>query len=336
MNLSERINAFSTLGERLQSLSQEEQQLLTGSAKAANPWFINESVELALSGIQKFMNRKALENWVSNYPLEKDRPKKIGVAMAGNIPLVGFHDLLSILISGHSAHIKLSHQDTFLMTKIIGMLIEIEPRLSSRIVITERLNGVDAVIATGSDNTSRYFEYYFRNIPHIIRKNRSSCAILLGEESTDELVRLGFDVFSYFGMGCRNVSKLYLPEGFDLSELSKAFETYSHVSQHNKYMNNYDYQKAILILNSTVFHDNGFSLMREETSLVSPLATLFFEYYKDQADLSARIQKCGEKLQCISSVKGWYPTSIDFGTTQFPELADYADAMDTLKFLSNV
>lgn len=323
-------------GERLQTLSQEEQQLIKESAKAANPWFINENVELALSGIQKFLKLKALENWVSNYSIEKDKQKKIGVAMAGNIPLVGFHDLLSILISGHSAHVKLSHQDTFLMTKIIGMLIEIEPRLGSRIVITERLNGVDAVIATGSDNTSRYFEYYFRNIPHIIRKNRSSCAIILGEESPDDLVRLGFDVFSYFGMGCRNVSKLYLPEGYDLSELSKSFETYSYVSQHNKYRNNYDYQKAILILNSTAFHDNGFSLMRENTSLVSPLATLFFEYYKDHADLSERIEKCNEKLQCISSMKAWYPGSIDFGTTQSPEVDDYADAIDTLKFLSNV
>jgi hypothetical protein len=336
MTLSQRINAFSSLGKRVQSLSPYEKETIKQSAKAENPWFIDKHVDLALSGIQKFLNQEALEKWAAGYLLEPGTPKKVGVAMAGNIPLVGFHDLLCVLVSGHKLHVKLSHQDTYLMKTFISLLIQIEARFTERIEIVDRLNGVDAVIATGSDNTSRYFEYYFRTIPHIIRKNRSSCAILLGEESTDDLVRLGFDVFSYFGMGCRNVSKIFIPEGYAFSELSHAFEYYSYVGQHHKYMNNYDYQKAILILNNTPFHDNGFSIMREDAALVSPLATLYFEHYKDQPDLQRKINLAKEKIQCISSVKGWYDTSVDFGETQFPVISDYADNIDTLKFLSNV
>jgi hypothetical protein len=336
MNLSERINAFVTLGERLQTLSESEKILMFKSAKDENGWFIEESITLALRGIVKFLKKESLIDWTNSYDLKDGKPKTIGVAMAGNIPLVGFHDLLCVLIAGHKLHAKLSHQDTYLMNLISKWIIEIEPRFTSLISLTDRLNHVDAVIATGSDNTARYFDYYFRNIPHIIRKNRSSCAILLGEESEDELRKLGFDVFSYFGMGCRNVSKIYVPYQYDLAPISIAFEQYSSVANHNKYMNNYDYQKALLVLNNTPFYDNGFSILKEDQGLVSPLATIFYEPYVAQQDLAEKINLCVGKIQCISSASGWYKNSVAFGETQFPNLNDYADNLDTLRFLATL
>ncbi len=336
MDIIERINAFSRLGERLQSLNEAEKKIILETTKAENPWFVANDVELALTGLQNFLQYEELLNWTSHYSLTKDQPKIVGVAMAGNIPLVGFHDLLTVLIAGHTIQAKLSHQDKYLMETIISLLIDIEPRFKSRIIIAEKLSKMDAVIATGSDNTSRYFEYYFRSIPHIIRKNRSSCAIILGEENQDDLTKLGHDVFSYFGKGCRNISKIYVPISYDFSELSKAFESFAEVRNHHKYMNNYDYQKAILILNTTPFLDNGFSLMRQETSLVSPLATLFYEHYSDQNDLAEKINSIQGKLQCITSLKGWYPKSIDFGSTQLPGLNDYSDDINTLQFLTQL
>jgi len=336
MNLPERINAFVALGQRLRSLTQTEKELIYTSAKNENGWFVEESVSLALNGIQKFLDEESLRMWADKYELKNETPKKVGIAMAGNIPLVGFHDLLTVLISGNILHAKLSHQDTFLMKLIIGWITKIEPRFLSKIVLTERLNNLDAVIATGSDNTARYFEYYFRNIPHIIRKNRSSCAVILGEENETDLVELGFDVFSYFGMGCRNISKLFVPQNYDFSILSNAFERYSAIANHNKYMNNYEYQKAILVLNNTPFFDNGFSIIREDSGLVSPLSTIYYESYYDQQQLTEKIDTHSEKIQCISSAKGWYKNSIPFGQTQFPDIESYADNLDTLQFLANL
>ncbi len=336
MNLINRINAFSQLGQRLQSLTADEKQTNFDRTKNENPWFVAENITLALEGIAQFLSYDALTKWTSNYSLENINPKKVGVAMAGNIPLVGFHDLLSVLIAGHHLHAKLSHQDTFLMTYIINLLKEIEPEFNEKIEIRERLNNVDAVIATGSDNTSRYFEYYFRNIPHIIRKNRSSCAIILGEESTEELADLGKDIFSYFGLGCRNISKLFVPEGYEFSPFITACEKYSGISQHHKYMNNYDYQKAIFIINSILFYDSGFSLLREEASLVSPLSVVYYEYYKDQVDLKNKIDQHEGKLQCVASARGWFTKSVAFGKTQTPSLTDYADDIDTMKLLSSI
>ena len=336
MNLLDRINAFTQLGERLQSLTADEKQLLFDRAKIENPWFIANNIALALDGISLLLAKDALTKWTSNYSLVNINSKKVGVAMAGNIPLVGFHDLLSVLIAGHTLYAKISHQDTIILTYVINLLKKIEPKFNDRIEVKERLNNVDAVVATGSDNTSRYFEYYFRIIPHIIRKNRTSCGVILGEEPTEELAKLGKDIYSYFGLGCRNVSKLYIPEGYDLSPLITAFEKYSTVSQHHKYMNNYDYQKAILIINSIPFYDSGFSLLREETSLVSPLSVVYYEYYKDQNDLKHKIEQQENKLQCVASAKGWFSESVAFGTTQTPELTDYADEIDTMKFLSSI
>ena len=336
MDLTTRIAAFSQLGQRIRTLSAEEKEMLLAQAQYQNAWFTNENVSLSLAGIHKFLARETLTEWVTNYSLENTVAKNVGVAMAGNIPLVGFHDLLCVLLSGHTLHAKLSQQDTFLMTWMVSQLIAIEPAFEQRITVRDRLNGIDAVIATGSDNTSRYFDYYFRDIPHIIRKNRSSCAIILGEESEAELEALATDVFSYFGLGCRNVSKIYVPEKYDFTAITAAFERYSSIFYHHKYMNNYTYQKTIMQMNSVPFVDTGFLLMREEESLVSPLSVIFYEYYKDQADLNKKVKSNEAKIQCISSATAWFAGSVAFGQTQLPTLTDYADGIDTLRFLEGV
>jgi hypothetical protein len=180
------------------------------------------------------------------------------------------------------------------------------------------------VIATGSDNTARYFEYYFRTKPHIIRKNRSSIAVLTGNETDDQLIALGKDVFSYFGLGCRNVSKLVVPEGYDFTRPLRLWEVYHDVSNHHKYVNNYDYNKSILLINGTHHFDNGFALLTPNEALVSPISVL---YYATSADLAS------DKIQCIVGSGANY---IPFGTTQEPTLTDYADNVDTLKFLTGL
>jgi hypothetical protein len=256
--------------------------------------------------------------------------------MAGNIPLVGFHDLLCVLISGHVLVAKLSSQDTVLMEFICNQLKQIDSRFSESVFIEERLTTIDAVIATGSDNTGRYFEYYFRNIPHIIRKNRSSCAVVRGEENEAQLKELGKDVFSYFGQGCRNVSKLFLPVGFDIKKIMKAWEQYGAIVNHHKYANNYQYQHSILLINLIRFFDNGSVILSESKSLVSPIAVVYYEFYSDLTSLENRIQENRDKIQCITSDGAWYPKSINFGKSQTPGLEDYADELNTLNFLCSI
>jgi hypothetical protein len=336
MDLKDRIAAFSELGKQLSGLSSEERFFLMDSASQKNSWFTNQSVQLALNGLQTFLNTEKLRQWTGEYKLSRAEPKVIGIAMAGNIPLVGFHDFLSVLIAGHSIKAKLSSQDSVLLPFITDKLLAIEPSFKENIEFAEQLKQVDAVIATGSDNTSRYFEYYFRKIPHIIRKNRSSCAVILGEESEAELTPLGKDVFAYFGLGCRNVSKIFVPHEYDFKTLLDSWEMYSEIINHHKYVNNYDYQKSILLVNGVPFLDNGFLLVTEHAALVSPISVLFYENYKDQDDLHQKINLQKEKIQCIVSAKGWYEHSVPFGGAQYPELWDYADNVDTLKFLNEL
>lgn len=262
--------------------------------------------------------------------------KRIGVAMAGNIPLVGFHDMLCVLISGHVLVAKLSSQDTVLMEFVCGQLKKIDPRFNELIFIEERLTSIDAVIATGSDNTGRYFEYYFRNIPHIIRKNRSSCAVIRGQENEAALKELGKDVFSYFGQGCRNVSKLFLPVGFDIKKIMKVWEEYATIVNHHKYANNYQYQHSILLINLIRFFDNGSVILLESKSLVSPIAVVYYEFYNDPTSLENKLQENRDKIQCITSEGAWYPKSVNFGESQTPRLEDYADEVNTLKFLGSI
>lgn len=334
MNLEQRIHAFSALGTRISNLNKTEREQIYQHASLTNGWFTSASVQSALDGIALFLNKETLQTWTSRYPTLSSE-KLVGIAMAGNIPMVGFHDLLCVLISGHKALVKLSSQDA-LIEVMIKWLIEIETRFAEKIFIEERLNAAEAMIATGSDNTSRYFEYYFRTRPHIIRKNRSSCAVIMGEEPSEVLTELGKDVFTYFGLGCRNVAKIFVPEEYDFTKLLDSWTPYKEIIHHHKYANNYDYQKSILLVNQTPFFDSGFVLLTESANLVSPISVLFFERYLDQTDLQQKIQSHSEKLQCVVSANAWYPGSVPFGKAQQPEVWDYADNMDTMKFLASL
>ena len=336
MELIERIKAFALLGNKIDHLSADERAEICDQASHLNPWFVRESIELSLTGVSWFLKEENLSNWVSSYNLSDEKNKKVGIAMAGNIPLVGFHDYLCVLISGNEVVIKLSSLDSYLLPKINSWLIEIETRFATKIHFEERLNNVDAIIATGSDNTARYFEYYFRNIPHIIRKNRSSIAILMGEEDRVHLTELGKDVFSYFGLGCRNISKLFVPEGYEFIKLLDSWDSYKGLINHHKYANNYDYQKSILLVNKIRHLDNGFVLVTQNEQLVSPISVVYFETYTTQSDLKKKIKIQKDKIQCIVSVNGWFEGSVPFGKAQLPELMDYADGIDTLKFLSEI
>ena len=245
--------------------------------------------------------------------------------MAGNIPAVGFHDILCILVSGNILAAKLSDKDTYLIQFFLDQLIEIEPNLIERISIVDKLVDIDAVIATGSDNTARYFEYYFKKYPNIIRKNRTSIAILDGEETDQDLINLGKDIFLYFGLGCRNVSKLYVPKGYDFKKLLYTYESYDQIINHHKYRNNYDHNKSI-----------GIVLLKQDTSLVSPIAVLYYDHYSSENELKESLAQDSEKIQCIVSRHGQWTGSLPFGEAQSPGLMDYADGIDTMAFLSEL
>lgn len=336
MILPHRIDAFSNLGRRLHSIEERDRAELFRKASDRNAWFTAKQCDLAWEGILKFLDKSALKEWTTPYSLAPAQPKEIGVVMAGNIPMVGFHDFLTVLVSGHHLRAKFSSQDSVLMTYITDELIRIEPRFREMIHLQDRMNGVDAVIATGGDNTARYFEYYFRDIPHVIRKNRSSCAIITGDESVSELTLLGIDVFSYYGLGCRNVSKLLVPPNYDFSPLLRAWEGYSDVANHHKYANNYDYNKSILLVNCVPFLDNGSVMLSENKSMVSPISVVYHEAWDTLDDLARYLKHAADKIQCIASSHGWYPGSVPFGTTQQPGLTDYADGVNTLEFLSKL
>lgn len=333
MNAHVRINAFSLLGETLKNINDAEFQSLTEQAVRENPWFTKENVRMAMDGIIKILQKERLEQWVSSYNL-RDQSKKIALVLAGNIPLVGFHDLLSVLISGNNALIKPSSKDSVLLKYILQKLYDIEPAFRGKIELAEQLRNFDAVIATGSDNAARYFDYYFGKYPNIIRKNRTSVAILHGNESEDELRTLGIDVFSYFGLGCRNISKLLVPAGYSFDKLYGTWEVYQPIIHHHKYCNNYDYQKSIMLVNQIPFLDNGFVMLHENTRMVSPISVVYYEQYTDEADLSKKLTEAEDKIQCIVGHDNH--ASIPFGKAQYPELWDYADGVDTLKFLTNL
>ncbi|MEQ8416484.1 MAG: acyl-CoA reductase [Imperialibacter sp.] len=336
MKLEERINAIAALGDYLKELDETTKNDLFLRAANENPWFTQESLHLAWQGILNFLTKEKVTQWTSSYSFAENKLKKVGLVMAGNIPMVGFHDLLSVIIAGHKALVKTSSQDSALIQFIINSLNEIQPELGGRVAVVDRLNDMEAVIATGSDNSSRYFDYYFSKVPNIIRKNRSSCAIISGEESREELLALGDDLFSYFGLGCRNVSKLYVPKSYALPTLLDAIQPFNQLLEHHKYRNNYDYHKSIMLVNGEPHLDSGFSLFRESTDLVSPVSVIYYEFYEDEAALSQKLLANQEKIQAIASHKGQYPKSIPFGTLQKPELWDYADGVDTLKFLSGL
>lgn len=334
MTLQERIEALSQLGERIKAITDEEFVSLAARVEQNNNWFTPEQTRLSLNAIAGYLDRSALMNWLQAYPIPERSPaKSVGLLMAGNIPAVGFHDLLCILVSGHKVYAKLSSTDRILIKWIAAELIKIHQGFESRIFFEEMLKGKDAYIATGSDNSSRYFEYYFGKYPSIIRKNRTSVGVLDGSEEAGDLQALGHDIFQYFGLGCRNVSKLYLKEDKQLQDFLKAIDGFHFLTSHHKYLNNYDYNKAIYLVNQEPHLDNGFLLVKESEQMVSPIAVLYVEYYSDKEELEQKLRLQENKIQCIVSKDGRYPNSVPFGQAQRPLLSDYADHVDTMGFL---
>lgn len=300
-----------------------------------NGWFTEEQVRKALHEWSLALQEEKLNYWIQSCPelLQEKKPKLIAIIMAGNIPLVGFHDLISVLISGHQALLKLSSDDSVLLPYLLKFFVRtIAPDMEQNIFFASgKLSNFDAVIATGSDNSSRYFDYYFSKYPHIIRKNRTSVAILDGDETKSELNLLAHDVFDFFGLGCRNVSKVYLPIGFDLNRIFEAFYDFREIINHNKYANNYDYNKAIYLLNKVPLLENGFILLKEDESLNSPLGVLFYEFYSKRSELEEQLSLKSDQIQCIISRNHTF-----FGKSQSPELWDYADNINTLEFLTRL
>ncbi|WP_396140760.1 acyl-CoA reductase [Flavobacterium sp.] len=310
---------------------------LLSLSQSHNGWFTPEQVYFAVESWAKALREDNLNKWLSAYPFdcaEDDKTvKTIGLILAGNIPLVGFHDFLSVLITGHKVLVKASSNDQHLLAFLADYLISIEPKLSYYISFTDgKLENFDAIIATGSNNTARYFEFYFKDKPSIIRKNRNSVAVLNGNESHEDLVNLGEDIFRYFGLGCRNVSKLFVPKDYNFDAFFKAIYEYKDVIFYEKYSNNYDYNKAVFLMSNFKLLDNEFLTLKEDTSYASPISSVFYEYYEDIADLQKRLESESDQIQCVVS-NNLIPNSISFGQTQQPKLWDYADNVDTLQFL---
>lgn len=339
MNLNERINILAELGIQLKKGCNDINfEQIIESTHEQNRWFTPEFTRLAIKSVaENYLEKEKLQKWVSKYKfIENSSPKKIGLIMAGNIPLVGFHDLLSVFISGNISLIKLSIKDKILIPFIISLLKQINPETAQYFEITEKLEYFDAVIATGSDNSSRYFEYYFGKYPHIIRKNRNSVAVIHGNESANEIEQLADDIFLYFGLGCRSVSKVYFPKDYKLDFFLKHIDKYSHFNDFFKYNNNYVYNKSIFLVNKEPHLDNGFLLLKEDESMASPLSTLHYEYYLSNNDLEQKLKFSMDKIQVIvSNIKLSFPT-ISFGQSQFPSLESYSDNIDTLEFLTNL
>jgi hypothetical protein len=310
---------------------------LLSLSQSHNGWFTPEQVYFAVESWAKALREDNINKWLSAYTIYCDQGDKavktIGLILAGNIPLVGFHDFLSVLISGHKVLVKASSNDQHLIAFFANYLISIEPKLSNYISFTDgKLENFDAIIATGSNNTARYFEFYFKNKPSIIRKNRNSVAVLNGNESHEDLVNLGEDIFRYFGLGCRNVSKLFVPKDYNFDAFFKAIYEYKDVIFYEKYSNNYDYNKAVFLMSNFKLLDNEFLTLKEDTSFSSPISSLFYEYYDDIEDLQKRLEIESDQIQCVVS-NNLIPNSISFGQTQQPKLWDYADNVDTLRFL---
>lgn len=343
MTMEDRLAAFFCLKEVLTDFLERGQgynnALLDSAvlqAQAENQWFTEESIRQALKGVCELLKKEALEDWIARYNFDGE-PKKVACVLAGNIPMVGFHDMLCVLLSGHHFVGKLSSKDSKLLPTLAKVLENSQPDFGKSITFSESLQGVnyDAVIATGSNNSARYFEHYFGGKPHIIRKGRSSVAILSGEETVEELEGLADDIFMYFGLGCRNVSKIYIPKGFDVRKIFPYFEKYKAYANHHKWMNNYDYNRSINLVNQASFYETGFALFQEHTALVSPIAMVYYEQYESASELCARLAANDDELQCVVAnlEQGKF---VPFGKVQFPKSDDYADGIDTLAFLEKI
>ncbi|GGW63051.1 acyl-CoA reductase LuxC [Winogradskyella epiphytica] len=352
MDLQQRINAFVKLGHFLSQFQQngikkndaiESNDLFFDGfkhqiklAQEHNGWFTNKNVLFALENWSNALTDKNIKLWTEKYNFNLENPKRVAIIMAGNIPLVGFHDFLSVLISGHNVLVKQSSNDKHLLPFLAKYLEVIEPDFKGKIKFTEeKLEDFDAVIATGSDNTARYFEYYFKNKPSIIRKNRNSVAILTGNETHEQLEALSDDIFRYYGLGCRNVSKMFLPKGYNFDAFFNAVYKWHPIINEAKYANNYDYNKAVYIMSEFDILENGFLMIKQDEAYASPIATLFYDYYENITDLQNKIITNKDRIQCVVA-NGFSDSEIPFGTTQYPQLWEYADNVDTVDFLLKI
>ncbi|MFK7934602.1 MAG: acyl-CoA reductase [Saprospiraceae bacterium] len=336
MTLEQRLKLLIELGNHLRG----EDELLQAWMKRTefnNGWFTLKNQRRMIDAIgNDFLAEDKLRAWVAQYdiPEETADPQLVGLVMAGNIPLVGFHDLLCTFVTGHYAQIKMSDKDRFLLPYLIKLMTDRDAAAKPYFQIVPRLNNFEAVIATGSNNSARYFESYFGKYPNIIRRNRNGVAVLTGEETHDELHELGKDIFRYFGLGCRNVSKIYVPEGYDFDRLLKPLHEYRKIVLNSKYKNNFDYSYALMILNKVKFKANGAIILTENKSLQSGIANVFYEYYSDKKTLAEELKTKTEEIQVLVSQQPIADLPhADFGKAQEPRLDDYADGVDTLAFL---
>ncbi|NOU61196.1 acyl-CoA reductase [Marinifilum caeruleilacunae] len=354
MNIQERIKAFVELGSFLEQFTDGKQEPashrlndqyhqefteLLARVSSENLWFTPEHVQASIKGICFFLRESNINKWLKSYKLsDKSTNTKVAVIMAGNIPMVGFHDMLSVLMAGHTFIGKLSTKDNKLLDFIAKLLISLQPEFEKLIRFEvgqlNASNGFDAIIATGSNNSARYFDAYFSKYPNIIRRNRNSVALISGNESEKEIKALGNDIFLYFGLGCRNVSKLYIPENYDITQLFKHWEVYQSVIDHSKYANNYDYQRSLLLMNKIHHFDNGFLLLQENSAIASPVGVVYYEYYSELQDIKQKLKTDSELIQCV--VASDFESAIPFGKAQEPQLWDYADNVDTMQFLTRL
>ena len=356
MTINERLEKLESLGNflsqfRVSGIEKKENiehndpffDLLKSKAESSvhhNGWFTLENILFSLEQWSEALTAANLQKWVSSYNFSEAAPKTVGLVMAGNIPLVGFHDLICVLVTGNRALVKQSSNDQLLLPVIAEYLKTIAPEWQDRITFLKnssegisKMTDFDAVIATGSNNTARYFEYYFSGKPSIIRKNRNSVAVLTGEETPEELALLGEDIFRYYGLGCRNVSKLYVPENYDFNRFFEAIYSWNPIINQSKYANNYDYNKAVYLMSMFKLLENGFLILKEDKSFGSPIATLFYETYSSFEEVRKEIKTQEEKIQCVVS-RDLFENEVPFGQTQHPKLWDYADNVDTLRFLA--
>jgi hypothetical protein len=356
LNLNNRVSAFVKLGRFLSHFGEsvksedisdiplsdvlhEKFEAAFNKSRIHNGWFSEDYVRNAIEAFAEQLTFEKLNEWLKKYDLDNSKePKRVGVIMAGNIPMSGFHDFMSVLLSGNIFVGKLSSQDNILLPAIAEVLTEIEPGFADRIIFTDgRIQNIDAVIATGSNNSSRYFDYYFGKYPNIIRRNRNSVAVISGDETEEELHNLGYDIFMYYGLGCRSVSKIYFPKNYNIDTFFNAIFNWQNVINNNKYANNYQYNKTLYLLNCDPLLDNGFLILKEDKKLSSPVGTLFYERYENLSDLELFLKdSLLTDLQCIVANKKLSIPVVPFGKAQFPLLSDYADGVDTLKFLTGL
>ncbi len=342
MNRKTLVESLSLLGSQIKGVVEGDRsvayfdQISNAIDKAGqvNPWFEKRFVMLSLSNISRWLEKENLEKWLEGYNFDYSSPKNVAIIMAGNIPLVGFHDFLSVLVSGNNAIIKMSSKDAVLLPTLVQYLYELNTDFQNRIIFADNLlKNFDAVIATGSDNSGKYFDYYFGKYPSIIRRNRNSVAVVHKDDSVGIYELLSNDIMDYFGLGCRSVSKIYIPLGFQKEAFLDSFHNHNSLIHNYKYFNNYEYNKSILLINRVPHLDSGMLLMKEDISLVSPVAVLNYEYYDGESELEQVLKSESNKIQCILSSKWNFSGCVKPGMSQFPDLNDWADGVNVLDFL---